>query len=236
MNPTRQRLRDRYVRSFTEKRKRVEDGAAGLNGDASSESETEVRRLCHQIAGSGGMYGFPELSAAAREAELSSLEGLPDALARLARNLSELQSAHTETFAEDGSRVPPPPNSQAGPLIFLADDDDDVRDSMQRAIEAAGFTVQSFHHGQELMAELPGRRIAAFVLDWDMPVQDGLETIVALRAGAAHRGTPIIMVTSKPASEHALSVMMKGADAYLQKPITPVELVAKLRELLAVAG
>jgi HPt (histidine-containing phosphotransfer) domain-containing protein len=63
-------LRRGYVAGLPDRARRLRDAFAELDRAFDTAAATELRRLCHNLAGSGASYGFPEVSAAARRAEL----------------------------------------------------------------------------------------------------------------------------------------------------------------------
>ena len=69
------------------------------------------------------------------------------------------------------------------------------------------------------------------LLDWNMPVMDGLEFITAVRAQREYDGVKIVMVTTETESEQVSRAMNAGANEYVMKPFTKDVLVAKLSML-----
>jgi two-component system, chemotaxis family, chemotaxis protein CheY len=69
------------------------------------------------------------------------------------------------------------------------------------------------------------------LVDWNMPVMDGLEFITAVRAQREYDGVKIVMVTTETESEQVSRAMNAGANEYVMKPFTKDVLVAKLSML-----
>jgi two-component system cell cycle response regulator DivK len=69
-------------------------------------------------------------------------------------------------------------------------------------------------------------------MDIQLPGLDGYETTRRIRANPALRGVPIIAVTSYALSGDDVKALAAGCDAYVTKPFSPRELLAKIRELL----
>ena len=123
----------------------------------------------------------------------------------------------------DRSDMPP-----AGPLVFLVDDDDAVRDSLQLALEAEGFAVATFSSGQAALASLAQTRPACMVLDVNMPTLGGPAIVDAL--AARHIRVPVVMITGDIRRGTQQRALQGGADAVLQKPVTGAELAAAIRQ------
>ena len=72
------------------------------------------------------------------------------------------------------------------------------------------------------------RKFGLVLVDWNMPVMDGLEFIQAVRQVRAWDAVRIVMVTTETESEQVQRAMAAGANEYVMKPFTPEVLVAKL--------
>jgi two-component system chemotaxis response regulator CheY len=91
-------------------------------------------------------------------------------------------------------------------------------------------------NGQEGLQQLAQHGdIELILVDWNMPVMDGLEFIRAVRAQPAYRGVRILMVTTETEREQVMRALDAGANEYLMKPFTKEVLVAKL-SLLDIFG
>lgn len=92
-----------------------------------------------------------------------------------------------------------------------------------------GFEVYQAGHGQaglEQLREHP--EIQLVLVDWNMPIMDGLEFIRAVRQVPAWDSVKIVMVTTETESEQVQRAITAGADEYVMKPFTPEVLAAKL--------
>ena len=83
--------------------------------------------------------------------------------------------------------------------------------------------------GLDRLREFPD--ISLVLVDWNMPVMDGLEFIEAVRAQPAYARLPIVMVTTESESEQMNRAMRAGANEYVMKPFTKDVLAAKLSML-----
>jgi two-component system, OmpR family, response regulator MprA len=115
--------------------------------------------------------------------------------------------------------------------ILVVDDERAVRESLRRALELEGYTVDLAADGQEALALLEsGEEPDAVVLDVLMPEVDGLEFCRRLRRAGSR--LPILMLTARAEVENRVEGLDAGADDYITKPFALEELLARLRALL----
>lgn len=87
--------------------------------------------------------------------------------------------------------------------------------------------LQSFFNGAELLAYLKNRPVADLILlDWEMPVKNGPETLQGLKE--ISNSIPVVMMTTKNAPEDIMKVMSLGASEYVMKPFTEDILYEKI--------
>ncbi len=110
------------------------------------------------------------------------------------------------------------------------DDDPDVRDSLERALRHAGYTVTTAVHGADALDSVARSPVDLIVLDVLMPMVDGFDACRRLRA----RGdaTPVLVLTARDAIDDRVTGLEVGADDYLVKPFALRELMARVRALL----
>lgn len=118
--------------------------------------------------------------------------------------------------------------------ILIVEDDPDIAALIDLHLSEEGFTVQKAASGDDALAVLNIRRFDLLVLDVMLPGQSGLEVCRALRAQADY--TPIIILSSRSAESQRILGLELGADDYLTKPFSPLELVSRVRALLRRAG
>jgi two-component system chemotaxis response regulator CheY len=95
-----------------------------------------------------------------------------------------------------------------------------------------GMDVIEAGNGQEGLDRLDeSADIELALVDWNMPVMDGLEFITAVRAQRVYDPVRIVMVTTETESEQVMRAMTAGANEYVMKPFTKDVLVAKLSML-----
>ena len=119
------------------------------------------------------------------------------------------------------------------PRLVLADDADDARALLRLSLEIAGGyeVVGEARDGQEAVAVAARARPALILLDIAMPRLDGIEACRRLRADAATRGTTIVMLTAQTGGDDERRALAAGANRYLTKPFSPLDLLRLVDEL-----
>jgi two-component system chemotaxis response regulator CheY len=112
---------------------------------------------------------------------------------------------------------------------LVIDDSRAVRLLVGNILRDLGFDVVAAGHGQEGLKRLEENpEIRLVLIDWNMPVMDGLEFIQAVRKVRAWDDVQLVMVTTETESEQVQRAMTAGANEYVMKPFTAQVLVAKL--------
>ena len=114
--------------------------------------------------------------------------------------------------------------------VLVLDDDQRLRELLQRFLTEQGFRVSTLPDARELSKRLERDPPHLMVLDWMMPHEDGLAVCKRLRSAGDR--TPIIMLTAKGEDEECIDGLDAGADDYLAKPFNPRELVARIQAVL----
>lgn len=130
-----------------------------------------------------------------------------------------------------------PPSANALPAeptatILLVDDEEDLLDMLQYALEREGFAVETAEDGAEGLRKARLTRPDLIVLDIMMPRMDGIELCNRLREDGHLRLTPILMLTARSNESDEILGLDAGADDYLTKPTSPALLVSRVRALL----
>ena len=118
--------------------------------------------------------------------------------------------------------------------VLVVDDDDAVRDALDRALRLDGYKVRLAPDGRAALEALADEPPDAVVLDVLMPEPDGLEVCRRLRAAGDR--TPVLLLTARDAVPDRVRGLDAGADDYLVKPFALEELTARLRALLRRTG
>lgn len=116
------------------------------------------------------------------------------------------------------------------PSVLVAEDETEVRHSLEEGLHAAGFQVTTAGTGEDAIQRALNQPFDFVILDWMLPRVDGLEVLKALRQ--AGRTMPILLLTARDAIEDRVLGLDSGADDYLVKPFAFAELLARMRVLL----
>jgi len=111
---------------------------------------------------------------------------------------------------------------------LVIDDSRAVRLFIRGILAELGIEVVEAGNGQEGLDRLADSPADLILVDWNMPVMDGLEFITAVRARREYDSVHIMMVTTETESEQVTRAMVAGANEYLMKPFTKEVLTAKL--------
>ena len=115
--------------------------------------------------------------------------------------------------------------------ILVVDDERAVRDSLRRALELEGYSVELASDGEEALDRLSANcEPDAMILDVLMPGMDGLE--VCRRVRREGNRIPVLMLTARTEVENRVAGLDAGADDYVTKPFALEELLARMRALL----
>ncbi len=114
--------------------------------------------------------------------------------------------------------------------ILVVDDDQRLRDLLNRYLGEQGFGVHSVPNGAAMDRVMSKENIDMIILDLMLPGEDGLSICRRLRA--VGKRTPIIMLTAKGDESDRITGLDLGADDYLPKPFNPRELVARINAVM----
>src|SRR3984893_10530937 len=117
-----------------------------------------------------------------------------------------------------------------GGRVLVVDDDPDVREAVETALELEGHRVTTAIDGLGALKRLGQAAFDAVVLDVLMPNLDGFEVCRRLRASGNR--TPVLIPTARDSQEDTIRGLDLGADDYLVKPFGLGELLARVRALL----
>ncbi|MBE9061870.1 response regulator [cf. Phormidesmis sp. LEGE 11477] len=117
--------------------------------------------------------------------------------------------------------------------ILVVDDNPDLRAYVSSVLKRQGYQVQTAEQGAAGLEMAMAHKPDLIITDLMMPGVNGLEMIERIRQDTALQGTPIILLTAKVDNETRLEGVEQGADAYLSKPFNDRELLAEVRNLLA---
>lgn len=119
------------------------------------------------------------------------------------------------------------------PQILVVDDNPDLRAYVASVLQRQGYRIRTAHNGAVAFEIAQTCRLDLIVTDWMMPEVNGLELIQKIRAQAELSSIPVVLLTAKVDDETRIEGVEQGADAYLGKPFNDRELLAEVRNLLA---
>lgn len=117
-------------------------------------------------------------------------------------------------------------------LIYIVEDDDNIREIEEFALKNAGFEIQSFSNAAEFFDALEKKIPDLFLLDIMLPDESGNEIVRNLRSSELTKHLPVIMVTAKTSEMDLVKGLDNGADDYIKKPFSVMELISRVKALL----
>ncbi len=118
-----------------------------------------------------------------------------------------------------------------GKLCLLVDDSSVVRKVSRRMLEEMGFQIAEACDGKEAIERCKERLPDIILLDWNMPVMDGMEFLKTFRTDANHKGVVVIFCTTENDITKIMLAMEAGANEYIMKPFDEAILRTKLQQL-----
>ena len=119
-----------------------------------------------------------------------------------------------------------------GPHLLVVEDEDALATLLHYNLEKEGYRVQLCADGQEALILIDERQPDLVVLDWMLPSISGIEVCRRLRQRGETRNLPIVMLTARGEESDRIRGLDVGADDYVVKPFSMVELTARLRAVL----
>jgi len=115
------------------------------------------------------------------------------------------------------------------PRILVVDDEQTVRDFLQRALENAGYDVITAADGREALDKVSQFDVSLVLLDIVMPGLDGFEVLEHMRQ---YEDIPVIMLSGIGGETTKIDTLALGADDYITKPFSVEELLARIQAKL----
>lgn len=116
-----------------------------------------------------------------------------------------------------------------GGMVLLVDDDDGMRDAIQRLLGTAGFECGAYVAAEALLARRSVADVACVVCDLKLPGASGFELLAELRARGA--APPFILITAHDAPGLREEAARRGAAAYLAKPFRGTALLDAIKSV-----
>ncbi|CAM3072524.1 two-component system, OmpR family, phosphate regulon response regulator PhoB [Paracoccus aminovorans] len=122
--------------------------------------------------------------------------------------------------------------AQSQPCVLVVEDEGAQREVLKYNLEAEGFQVVMAENGDEAMLLVAEEQPDLIVLDWMLPNVSGIEVCRRVKADPSTRQIPIIMLSARSEEVDRVRGLETGADDYVVKPYSVVELMARLRTQL----
>ena len=116
--------------------------------------------------------------------------------------------------------------------ILIVEDQEDNRTILRDLLGKAGYDIIEAVNGEDGVALALAKRPDLILMDIQLPVMDDYEATRRIKANAELKATPVIAVTSYALSGDEAKARAAGCDAYVAKPFSPRQLLAKVREYL----
>ena len=116
--------------------------------------------------------------------------------------------------------------------VLLADDEPNQIELMKFNLEKNGFLVRSAYNGKQALDMIYEKKPNVLIADWMMPKMSGIELCRELRSNKDTKLLPIIMLSARSEDSDKSLGLDTGADDYISKPFSPMELVSRVKALI----
>ena len=142
---------------------------------------------------------------------------------------AEAATADTRGPATSPRPVPSAPRPKT---VLVCDNEEPLRALVTAALDGNGYRIVEARDGEESLALARAERPDVIVLDMMMPGRSGLEVLAELRRDPAFEKTRVLMLTARAQAIDRTAAGEAGADRFVPKPFSPLELAATVEELL----
>ncbi len=128
--------------------------------------------------------------------------------------------------------------SEPQPRILIADDHFLIRQFVKRTLVDSGIeNIELVNDGNEAVdsinASIESKNLYDIVfLDWNMPIMSGIDVLAYIRTKPMYQNTAVVMFTAESEKQNIMKAIKMGATSYILKPIAPMELNKKIREIM----
>lgn len=118
--------------------------------------------------------------------------------------------------------------------ILSVDDSAIMRKIIRGAVDRLGYDFLEAEHGQQAIDILTVhyKEVSAVLLDWNMPVKDGYETLLEMKRDPRFQEIPVIMVTTEAERGNIIKAIQAGAKHYVTKPFSQEDLITRMMEVM----
>lgn len=118
--------------------------------------------------------------------------------------------------------------------VLSVDDSSIMRKIIKRAVDSLGYGFLEADNGHAALETLAAhyQDVSLILLDWNIPGQDGLATLQAIKKDPRFQHIPVMMVTTESEKNNILKAVQAGASHYVTKPFTQDTLVTGIQQCL----
>lgn len=117
-------------------------------------------------------------------------------------------------------------------MIYIVEDDSSIRELLEYSLNNSGFEARGFERPSEFHAAVRELKPQLVLLDIMLPEEDGLRILRGLRENSATSDIPVIMLTAKTGEYDKVIGLDSGADDYVTKPFSIIELISRIKAVL----
>ncbi len=245
-----------YAQDFTAKIEKIKKAYMNLSTNpVSPECAAEVETGFQDIMGSGGTFGFHEITDYAAlvmrvfqiikfnkfpfnskilELIWQSIKYLEIIALQLKRGKVTIDESNIllvklKTFENDLVHY----NSESEKKkILLVDDDPDILRLVEVVLKRSGFNVITSKNGSEALTYLQTELPSMILLDVAMPGMNGFEVLSQLKSQEKTKAVPVMMLTARSQKEEIIKAIQMGAQNYMIKPFDSKELITRIKKIL----
>lgn len=116
--------------------------------------------------------------------------------------------------------------------IYIVEDESSILEIETIALKSSGHTISGFENGSDFLKAVAKQRPDLVILDIMLPDMDGFDLLRNLRNNSVTKKLPVIMVTAKTSEIDLVRGLDSGADDYIRKPFSVIELITRVKVLL----
>lgn len=117
-------------------------------------------------------------------------------------------------------------------MIYIVEDDENIRNLIQVALNGSGFETAAFETAEEALGAFKVREPQMAIFDLMLPGMSGMDAIRRIRGNEQWKKMPVLVLTAKDKEYDKVAGLDGGADDYMTKPFSVLELLARVRALL----
>lgn len=119
-----------------------------------------------------------------------------------------------------------------GKMVYLVEDDSSIRELVVYTLNSTGLQAEGFEKPSDFWKALKDKMPSLVILDVMLPEESGIEILQKLRRNPMTEKVPVIMATAKTSEYDKINGLESGADDYIAKPFSMMEMVARVKALL----